>query len=349
MSNKAKYGSRSAQSSQVAQVSCALQSEGSLQFETARDRFIESLLLIQNKSEKTAVSYRSDLDIYCEWAQRAKLDPLNIQYKQLRLYLAEQSAAQYARSTIARRLACLRSFFAFLEQEGSIEGNPAKLLQTPKLEKTLPNTLSEKELDSILDVHDLSTDEGLRDSSLLELLYASGGRVSEIAELRLDDLRLDQGLARVLGKGGKERYVPLHQLAIGKLQDYLARARPSLAAKASAGAKSSSGTPKSTSSSKSIQAADAVFLSTRGKPLSDDAIRRIVKKSAKMAGINRPVTPHSFRHSFASDLLNNGADLRSVQELLGHANLATTQIYTHLSSKRLQAVHQQAHPRTETS
>jgi len=138
-------------------------------------------------------------------------------------------------------------------------------------------------------------------------------------------------------------------LAIGKLQDYLARARPSLAAKASAGAKSSSGTPKSTSSSKSIQAADAVFLSTRGKPLSDDAIRRIVKKSAKMAGINRPVTPHSFRHSFASDLLNNGADLRSVQELLGHANLATTQIYTHLSSKRLQAVHQQAHPRTETS
>jgi len=300
---------------------------GSSQFEAARDRFIESLVLVQNKSAKTAASYRSDLDIYFEWTKRAKLDPLAIQYKQLRLYLAEQSSAQYARSTIARRLACLRSFFTFLEQEGTIEGNPAKLLQTPKLEKTLPNTLSEKELNSILDVHDLSTVEGVRDSALLELLYASGGRVSEIAELELGDLKLDQGLARVLGKGGKERYIPLHQLAIDKLQDYLNTARPDLAVKSSV-------------------TADTVFLSTRGLPLSADAIRRIVKKSAQLAGISRPVTPHSFRHSFATDLLNNGADLRSVQELLGHANLSTTQVYTHLSSKRLQAIHKQAHPRT---
>jgi len=334
---------------QGSQSSCATQSENS-PFEAARDRFMESLLLIQNKSEKTAASYRSDLDIYFEWTKRVKLDPLDIQYRQLRLYLAEQSAAQYARSTIARRLACLRSFFAFLEQEGTIQGNPAKLLQTPKLEKTLPNTLSEKELESILDVHDLSTDEGIRDSALLELLYASGGRVSEIAELRLDDLKLDQGLARVLGKGGKERYIPLHQLAIDKLQDYLQVARPGLAAKRSVVAGADADSPKPTTGLKSKQSAssaDIIFLSTRGLPLSADAIRRIVKKSAKLAGIGRPVTPHSFRHSFATDLLNNGADLRSVQELLGHANLSTTQVYTHLSSKRLQAIHKQAHPRTQ--
>ncbi|MCL2403818.1 MAG: tyrosine-type recombinase/integrase, partial [Coriobacteriia bacterium] len=205
--------------------------------------------------------------------------------------------------------------------------NPAQLLQTPKLEKALPNTLSENELNSMLDVHDLSTHEGLRDSALLELLYASGGRVSEIADLRLDDLKLDQGVARVQGKGGKDRYVPLHHLAIDKLQSYLTTARPAFL------------TAKVASNS------ETVFLSTRGNALSDDAIRRIVKKSAKLAGINRSVTPHSFRHSFATDLLNNGADLRSVQELLGHANLSTTQVYTHLSSKRLQRVHQQAHPR----
>ena len=293
-------------------------------FEKMRDQFVRSLIQIQNKSEKTASSYRSDLDIYLEWAKRMNLDPLHLEYRQLRLYLAEQSAAQYARSTIARRLACLRSFFSYLKQEGIVENNPAQLLQTPKVEKTLPNVLSEKELDAILDVHDVSTDEGLRDSALLELLYASGGRVSEISGLALDDLKLEQGVALVRGKGGKERYVPLHQLAIGKLQDYLVIARPNLL---------------------SDKATDAVFLSTRGNVLSADAIRRIVKKSAQMAGINRPVSPHSFRHSFASDMLNNGADLRSVQELLGHANLSTTQVYTHLSSKRLLAVHQQAHPR----
>ena len=295
-----------------------------IDFETARDQFVNSLVQIQNKSEKTASSYRSDLDIYHEWAKRMNLDPLHIEYRQLRLYLAEQSAAQYARTTIARRLACLRSFFNYLKQEEIVDSNPAQLLQTPKIEKSLPNTLSEKELDAILDVHDLSTDEGLRDSALLELLYASGGRVSEIAGLTIDDLKLDQGVALVRGKGDKERYVPLHQLAIDKLQDYLSTARPNLLSK---------------------NATDAVFLSARGNVLSADAIRRIVKKSAQMAGINRPVTPHSFRHSFASDMLNNGADLRSVQELLGHANLSTTQVYTHLSSKRLLAVHQQAHPR----
>ena len=296
-----------------------------IQFDQIRDRFIGSLITVQNKSEQTARSYSSDLDSYYEWTQRINLDPIHISYRQLRLYLAEQSAAQYSRSTIARRLACLRTFFTFLEQEGVIEGNPAKLLQTPKLEKTLPSTLSEKELDAILDVHDPSTNEGMRDTALLELLYASGGRVSEVAGLELDDLRLDQGLARVLGKGNKERYIPLHGLAVGKLEDYLAIARPNFEAR---------------------KRSQSVFLSTRGNPLTADAIRRIVKKSAQLAGINRPVTPHSFRHSFATDLLNNGADLRTVQELLGHANLSTTQVYTHLSAKRLQAVHKQAHPRS---
>jgi len=299
-------------------------------FPTAKDQFIQYLVKVQNKSDKTAQSYQSDLDIYFEWTKRAKVDPLQIEYRQLRRFLAEQSAAQYARSTIARRLACLRSFFAYLEQEEIISSNPALLLQAPKLEKSLPNTLNKKEIDRLLDANDCSTDDGLRDSALLELLYASGGRVSEIANLSLQDLKLDQGIALLRGKGGKDRYVPLHQLAIDKLRDYLSSARPRLAAKAR--------TDNNTS--------NTVFLSTRGNALSADAIRRIVTKSAKRAGINRPVTPHSFRHSFATDLLNNGADLRSIQELLGHTNLSTTQIYTHLSSKRLLVIHKQAHPRT---
>ncbi|MCL2680227.1 MAG: tyrosine recombinase [Coriobacteriia bacterium] len=300
-------------------------------FLTQSDHFIQSLVKVRNKSEKTARSYRSDLDIYYEWARRSNIDPLQVQYRQLRRFLAEQSAAQYARSTIARRLACLRSFFAFLQQEGVISSNPALLLQAPKLEKSLPNTLNEAEIDQILDAHDCSTAQGLRDSALLELLYASGGRVSEIAGLTLPDIKLDQGIALLRGKGGKDRYVPLHQLAIDKLRNYLATARPQLHILAR---------------SSTAATTDAVFLSTRGNALSDDAIRRIVSQSALRAGINRPVTPHSFRHSFATDLLNNGADLRSIQELLGHSNLSTTQIYTHLSSKRLRAVHQQAHPRT---
>ncbi|MCL2379837.1 MAG: tyrosine recombinase XerD [Coriobacteriia bacterium] len=299
-------------------------------FAFVRDSFIEFLLRVQNKSEKTARSYQSDIDIYNEWALRAKVDPIHIEYRQLRRFLAEQSAAQYARSTIARRLACLRSFFSYLEQEGIIDGNPALLLQSPKLEKTLPSTLSEDEVERILDAPDMKTDDGLRDSALLELLYASGGRVSEIAGLSLSDLKLDQNIALLRGKGGKDRYVPLHYLAIDKLQNYLTSARPCLVAK----------------SKKGVNASDAVFLSTRGNALSDDAIRRIVKQNALRAGISRPVTPHNFRHSFATDLLNNGADLRSIQELLGHANLSTTQIYTHLSSARLKAIHKQAHPRT---
>lgn len=296
------------------------------EFLNLAEAFIEYLLKVQNKSEKTAKSYRSDLDLYYEWAQRLKLDPIRLNYKQLRRYLAEQSAAQYARSTIARRLACLRSFFKYLEQEELIEGNPAQLLQTPKLEKTLPGILSAYELDKILDVHDLNTSEGLRDSALLELLYASGGRVSEVSSLQLDDIKMEQGIARVRGKGGKDRYIPLHQLAITKLSSYLEKARPEFAAKAD-------------------RENACVFLSTRGNDLSPDAIRRIVKTSAQRAGIKRPISPHNFRHSFATDLLNNGADLRSVQEMLGHANLSTTQVYTHLSSKRLQKIHQQAHPR----
>ncbi|MCL2526186.1 MAG: site-specific tyrosine recombinase XerD [Coriobacteriia bacterium] len=296
------------------------------EFEAARDRFISALTLVQNKSEKTAQSYRSDLDVYYRWAQRGKLDPLTVQYRQLRRYLAEQSSAQYARSTIARRLSTLRSFFHFLQQEGSVDSNPATLLQTPKKEKMLPHTLSQTEMDALLEISDTNTPEGMRDTALLELLYASGGRVSEIAGLRTEDLKLDQGIVRIEGKGGKDRYVPLHGLAIRKLENYLASARPVFAAK--------------------VPSTELVFLSSRGNPLSADAIRRIVKKSALLAGITRPVSPHSFRHSFASDLLNNGADLRSVQELLGHANLSTTQIYTHLSAKRLQSIHEQAHPRS---
>jgi site-specific recombinase XerD len=295
-------------------------------FETLTAGFLDYLAGIRGLSPRTATAYESDLCAYGAWADRNNVDPITLSYRRLRLYLGELDAASLSRRTIARKMACLRSFFAWLTEEGIIDTNPGTLLSTPKLPKRLPKALNTADMEALLDAPDTATPKGLRDASLLEFLYASGGRVAEIAALQLDDLKLDRSLALVHGKGGKDRFIPLHPLALDKLTRYLDNARAQLRPK---------------------PGVTAVFLSTRGNPLAEAAIRRIVHAYAQAAGLDRHITPHSFRHTFATDLLDEGADLRTVQELLGHANLSTTQIYTHVSTTRLHTVHHQAHPRSQ--
>jgi len=242
----------------------------------------------------------------------------------MRLYLAELDRAGYARRTVARRLSAVRSLFAYLVAEDITPSDPSSVLATPKVPSRLPRIVPTNELASLLDAPDPATASGLRDRAILEILYATGARVSEISGLRLCDLDLAQGQITVMGKGSKERLVPLHRVAVNRFTDYLTDGRPRL----------TTGT-----------ATDSVFLSTRGKPLSADAIRRIFKRWLSAAGIASSLSPHSMRHTFATHMVENGADLRTIQELLGHVALSTTQIYTHMSMKRLQDVHRNAHPR----
>ena len=288
------------------------------------DRFLRHLSVERSASPHTVRAYSADLTRYLEWAQRSGLDPIRLTHRQMRIYLAELDQARYSRRTIARRLSALRSFFSYLMAEGLVESDPSSVLLTPKLPARLPRLVPNDVIDAMLQAPDIATPVGLRDQALLELLYATGARVSEVSGLTLSDLDLSQGQITVMGKGSKERLLPIHRAAVAKLRDYLAEGRPQLARPSSP---------------------DRVFLSSRGLPLSSDAIRRVFKRHLAAAGAAATLSPHVMRHTFASHLLEAGADLRTVQELLGHVALSTTQIYTHLSSKRLQDVHRTTHPR----
>ena len=288
------------------------------------DRYLTHLRVERRASPNTLRAYAADLARYLEWAQRTGMDPITLTHRQMRLYLAELDRAGYARRTVARRLSAVRSLFAYLVAEDITPSDPSSVLATPKVPSRLPRIVPTNELPSLLDAPDPATASGLRDRAILEILYATGARVSEISGLRLEDLDLAQGQITVMGKGSKERLVPLHRVAVNRLTDYLTDGRPRL----------TTGT-----------ATDSVFLSTRGKPLSADAIRRIFKRWLAAAGIASSLSPHSMRHTFATHMVENGADLRTIQELLGHVALSTTQIYTHMSMKRLQDVHRNAHPR----
>lgn len=288
------------------------------------DRFLTHLTVERGMSAHTVRAYGSDIARYLEWARRNEVDPLRLSHRQLRLYLAELDRARYSRRTIARRLSSIRSWFAFLLAEDVIASDPSSVITAPKVPARLPRMVPTEYLSALLEAPDRSTPVGVRDAAVIELLYASGLRVSELSGLRLGDLDLAQGQMRVIGKGDKERIVPVHPLAVTRLREYLTGVRPSFAR------------PDSP---------ENVFLSTRGNVLSADAIRRLFKSYLVQAGAPATLAPHALRHTFATHLLENGADLRTVQELLGHVALSTTQIYTHLSMKRLQEVHRTAHPR----
>lgn len=288
------------------------------------DRFLTHLAVERGASPNTVRAYSADLARYLEWAERSGVDPIGLNHRQMRRYLAELDRAGYARRTVARRLSAVRSLFAFLVTEGLAASDPSSVLATPKIPSRLPRLVPTDVLEALLDAPDTATPSGLRDSAILELLYATGARVTEVATLSLASLDLAQRQVTLMGKGSKERLAPIHPMAAEKLRRYLLDGRPRLLRE---------------------KATDAVFLSARGLPLSSDAIRRIFKRYLSQAGAASSLSPHSMRHTFATHLIEAGADLRTVQELLGHVALSTTQIYTHLSMRRLQDVHRNAHPR----
>lgn len=298
------------------------------------EKFCKSLQVENNASAHTIRGYRIDLEDFGRWAHRNNYDPLTIDHRRLRLYLAEMDRAQYARSTINRRLSSIRSFYSFSIIAGAREDNPASLLQAPKLKRSLPKVLQASDLERLFCVYGPVDAQGnarsqsirdIRNYALLELLYACGIRVSEASTLRLSDVDLRQGQAKVFGKGSKERIVPLHNTAISALDHYLKESRNLL-----------------------LQGASSpyFFVSSRGNILSTDAIRKVFKEALNQAGLDSSLSPHTLRHTFATDVLTGGADLRSVQEMLGHSSLSTTQIYTHLSTERLRSSHKSAHPRS---
>lgn len=293
------------------------------------EAFCEALIVERGCSEHTVRNYRNDLLDYLRWAHRAQVEPLSVTHKQMRRYLAELDRARYARTTVNRRLSSLRTFFRWLGAIGRIDGDPAAAVSGPKLNRSLPKTIQAADMAKLLAVHGPTaererTAEDLRDEAVLELLYACGARVSEASGLKLADVDLNQRQVKVFGKGSKERIIPIHDFAVDAMRLYAERGRDELL-----GGKTS----------------DLFFVSSRGNRYTTDAIRKMFKETCRAAGVDESLSPHAMRHTFATDMLSGGADLRSVQEMLGHASLSTTQIYTHVSPERLRAVHAQAHPR----
>lgn len=288
------------------------------------DAFLVHLGSTVGYSANTVRAYATDLRIYLDWAERVGHDPISLSHRALRTYLAEMSEARYARRTIARRLASLRSFFGYLTEHGLVDSDPAAVLVSPKLPSRLPKVIPGDLLRTLLDAPDPTTDVGVRDRAILELLYATGARVSEITALDLPDIDIPHAQIKVTGKGNKQRILPLYPVAVDRLRAYLGAAREGL---------------------KADKGSSAVFLSVRGNRMSSDAVRRMLKGHLESIGGALSLSPHSLRHTFATQLLEAGADLRTVQELLGHVALSTTQIYTHVGKRRLSEVHRDAHPR----
>jgi tyrosine recombinase XerC len=300
------------------------------------DTFLAAMAGLKAASPHTLKAYAEDLGqlaAYCEGQGVENAGSITMAH--LRGFLAELQARELARSTRARKTAALRSFFRFLAKRGTIAQSPAVGLRNPKTEKRLPKFLRTDEIDALLAQPDASA-LGLRDRALLELLYASGMRAAELVSLDVGDIDFAQAVVRVVGKGNKERIALLGSHAVDAVQRYLRDARPELASMA--------GT-RPVRSRKPKAADPALFLNRYGTRLSDRGVRMMFDRYCAAASGSLKVTPHVLRHSFATHMLANGADLRLVQELLGHASLATTQIYTHVTTERLQEVHKKAHPR----
>lgn len=293
------------------------------------ERFVTYLSSVRNLSENTVRAYRTDLDAYCDWVEREGVRPLEVTHRQLRRFLGELSRARYATKTINRHLSAVRALYRWLVHEGLTDKDSAAAVASPKLARTLPKTMSDADASALMETCDTSDIVGIRDRAFLELLYASGARISEVSGLDVRDVDLASAQARLFGKGSKERIVPLYDACLQWLGTYLREARPQLAARAK-------GTPT-----------QALFVSTRGNRMSANALRSCFERHAGLAGLDGSLTPHAMRHTYATELLAGGADMRSVQELLGHASLSTTQIYTHLSVDRLRDAARQAHPRGE--
>lgn len=289
------------------------------------DQFLDHLALERGLSANTRAAYASDLRGFLRFLQARRVSAINaVTRAHLTDFLLDGREQGLRTPTLARRLAAIKVFFRYLQQEGLLAANLAETMDSPRLWKTLPDVLTVREVDRLLAQPDIRKPRGLRDRAMLEVLYGCGLRISELVRLRLDDVRFDEGYLRCLGKGRKERLVPFGESARGWLRRYLAEARPALA-----------------------RGADVpdLFLGARGRPLDRRWLWRCIRRWAALAGLEKNVHPHTLRHSFASHLLANEAPLRVIQEMLGHADIATTQIYTHVDGARLKSIHERFHPR----
>lgn len=278
----------------------------------------------KNYSSHTLKNYHHDLNVFFKFIKNKKI--VNIEYNDIRNYLSYLYEINYSKTTIARHISTLRSFFKYLYQEKIIKDNPMVLVSNPKLDKKLPKFLNYKEMEMILNIPDSKTVIGLRDGLILEMLYSTGLRVSELANIKIKDINFSEQKIKILGKGNKERYVLFGTVCLKKLNDYLKNSRNELI---------------------SNFTTDYLFLNKKGRPITDRSIRTIIDNIASQASLKMHISPHVIRHTFATHMLNEGADLKSVQELLGHENLSTTQIYTHVSNEHLRNVYLKCHPRSK--
>ena len=293
----------------------------------ATEDFLDYLAGVRNFSANTVAAYRRDLAHFTEFLRRVGIDDLSlVDHKTLRSFLANQQTRGYARTTVARRSACLRAFFHFLTESELLASDPSTTLTFPVKGRKLPRFLSEPEAKALTEGSLESSDLYIRDRAIIELLYATGIRVGELCGLRLTDVDLEAGVIRVVGKGNRERVVLAGRPAVNALDEYLQNVRPLLAREKG-------------------YRGEAVFLGKRGSQIDPRQVRRIVDREARALVGGEGLSPHALRHTFATHLLAHGADLRSVQELLGHKNVATTQIYTHLSRADVRKAYDKSHPR----
>lgn len=289
------------------------------------EQFLDAIWMERGLSENTLTAYRHDLIGYTRWLKAQQNNDLTVVGRdQIQSYLAYRVTAKASPRSTARLLSTLRRFYAWLRRENRISEDPTALIEAPKLGRPLPKTLTESEVEALLAAPDTETLLGLRDRAMLEVLYATGLRVSELVSLTVTQVNLQQGVIRVTGKGNKERLVPLGDEAVSWLERYIGAGRNTLL---------------------NGQTVDTLFVTQRRDAMSRQAFWYMIKRHAQKAGIDKVLSPHTLRHAFATHLLNHGADLRVVQMLLGHSDLSTTQIYTHVARARLKDLHARHHPR----
>ncbi len=289
------------------------------------DEFSDALWLEDGLSRNTLESYRRDLNKFADWLEKRRGYGLQAAtHADIQDYLAFLYKQKSKTTSTSRAISSLKRLFRYLLRQNKIAADPTVLIATPKLPRSLPKSLTEEDVEMLLYAPDVDTPLGMRDRTMLEVLYASGLRVSELVGLNVAQVSLDMGVARVMGKGSKERLVPLGEEALDWVRRYLTEARPALL---------------------TGKLSDALFVTQRGTAMTRQMFWYLIKKHAKEGGLHKPLSPHTLRHAFATHLLNHGADLRVVQMLLGHSDISTTQIYTHVARERLKALHAKHHPR----
>ncbi len=288
------------------------------------DEFCDALWLEDGLARNTLDAYRRDLAQYAQWLARHGKDLVAADHADVQAYLAHQFRRHTRASSAARLLSSLKRVYRWLLRQNRIKTDPTLNIDAPKLPRNLPKSLTEADVESLLNAPDVETPRGERDKAMLETLYASGLRVSELVTLKLPQVSQDMGVVRVMGKGAKERLVPLGEEALACVRRYVAVGRPALLAG---------------------KASDDLFVTARGAAMTRQSFWQIIKRYALQAGLQTTISPHVLRHAFATHLLNHGADLRVVQLLLGHSDISTTQIYTHVARERLKQLHAMHHPR----